>query len=604
MGGKNKGKSRSPIKQYHKQYLKRNKLILYREGFVKLDNIINLFFVNYQKLTRTSVNCARLWVGVMHIRTIMTNAVTSLYDQPRYLSYEYRKLRLNELNLHVRQCRLMVSKAVQYIVIYRKHHDENWRFQRKAFLEEHSKELYEKMEEQMHLWKEFLIKAYAVAPEVKKAFNRHLDLEERRARQALVDVEPLSDIGFKNDQYIQVLKNMYEDRDQERIQRSDFLLLRIQVNIVQDILGLYELAKDYGGRLPVKHTIVDTVHTFLNETVDKKILEDDETVWPHQKGLKDFGPFEAITLKQPTRYIEVFPDKDKSGNMRYRIKPEYFMVKTMHIFEGTLGKATKLHKVSFSPHIRKVLNIHKSATHFAWFFPVWAPAEIEEDVLKRFIKKGEALANDGSPLHALVLYGGFGYFNAEGDLIDLKGVVFGDDLFYDGPYFVQNAGAFEKLDEAGVRMEKVTFNRYRKEGAADYGFVNGGDSTLMKLPQHKEDFGPQQWEFTGAFFFRYDNTQHPEWDEADYFKGGRRSYFQELTFDELDLKTQKNNNTPVLNKLKYLAGRYEQEWTRERFERKRAEEEDANISSYWAGKEGLNVSVQFKAKGNKKFGLF
>ena len=61
------------VREYKKKYIWKNELLIFLNGMQKLDRIINLFFFGYQKLNRNSLNCAKLWVGVMRIRTMMTN---------------------------------------------------------------------------------------------------------------------------------------------------------------------------------------------------------------------------------------------------------------------------------------------------------------------------------------------------------------------------------------------------------------------------------------------------------------------------------------------------------------------------------------------------
>jgi len=73
------------------------------------------------------------------------------------------------------------------------------------------------MESQARKWKEFIFSSYSITSETKKALDKHLELKEKRNRKALINVEPFSEIVTNNENYIQVLKKMYEDRNEEKI---------------------------------------------------------------------------------------------------------------------------------------------------------------------------------------------------------------------------------------------------------------------------------------------------------------------------------------------------------------------------------------------------
>lgn len=116
------GKSRL----YYEKYMSKNKLEIFYEEFKSLDDIINLFFVSYAKLTRSSFLCSSLWIEVMKIRIIMINSITHLIDQPHTLSIDYSEVKKEQLTV-VRAANVQVAKAVHYIIIF-KRNNEAWQF--------------------------------------------------------------------------------------------------------------------------------------------------------------------------------------------------------------------------------------------------------------------------------------------------------------------------------------------------------------------------------------------------------------------------------------------------------------------------------------------
>lgn len=100
---------------YYQQFMSKNRLVLYGEGFESLDNTINLFFASYEQLNRSTLLCARVWVGVMRVRTLMINAITALTDNERYVTLDFKEDRMKELKVFLGPCRILVSVCLSVL---------------------------------------------------------------------------------------------------------------------------------------------------------------------------------------------------------------------------------------------------------------------------------------------------------------------------------------------------------------------------------------------------------------------------------------------------------------------------------------------------------
>lgn len=418
-----------------------------------------------------------------------------------------------------------------------------------------------------------------------------------KAMEAHAKLEPLSDISRRETHFVRSFENMLNDvtKDDQAtgrgrksfeksdVEKDDYVKLRIQINIVEDMLAarLDIFKEEYDARMKEKeeyennssndrkkvddklnkaekafqrkleyvkdHIIPDgqestmelvlTAKKFLETNLDQQLLEDDDKIWPHQEGLPGLGPFGFVDLPQPNEYLLV----EKNGE-KYSLNEVAYLIDGMEQYRGAEAITSKPYKISVNKELQKAWNIPKNVTHYRWFFPLeHKEAELASDEV-------DWADEVESPLHVLAKYGGFVYFHSE-TVVSAKGVLFGDDLFFDGPYFIPNPDAFTTLKD---KMRAVTLQPLLDQDAIKFAWIME-ENERAALFKSEKDFIETEWAFRGAFIYEYDNTK-------EYKDENRRNYFQLLTSADLKIKTQKNVNNAVMHKIKLLIDQHKGEW--------------------------------------------
>jgi len=482
----------------------------------------------------------------MRARTQMTNAITHLNDQERYISKDYKDVRIKELQQFVAPCRIGVAKAIQYLVIFNKHNDEEWRFLRKGFLKKHAKSLAESLEESCNNWRDFIVEKYGVAEVTKEAYVRHLESQNKLATDALVETEAKS---FKEKKNIQLekemgelLKNLKKVNNPTAIAEKDLYQLRVLMSAVEDIEEFKKLDDDDDDDDDDEQiAALHEVKKFLEKNVSQEDLENDENIWPHQQGLQDLGPFKSVVLYKADLYLNVDLDANK-----------YSLQKEAHGIDGFANEKsncdmTTLQEVSIPARDRKLINIPPNAEYYAWLFPAEGINDAETVM-------GHAL--DNSPLHVVFQFGGFAYFDKEKKLLTANGVTFGDDLFFDGPYYIPNEEVYSSIESKGIPMKDITIPELRDLDARRFAWLHPSDQDTLGLESEDGSKLPSDyWGFSGAFVYEYEQKEGME---------KRRNYFQLLDFKEVGLKKTKNTNTPIVSTLRTFWEKYHEEWSETR----------------------------------------
>lgn len=604
----------TPREFYSQEYLTQNQLLVLYEQFKTLDNTINLFFFSFTGLNRSSKLCGRLWLGVMAIRTILTNSMTHLVDDPTMLSRGFEVFRKEQTQV-VRHAAAAIGRAVQLLVIFKKS-TEKWRFLRKEFNTQLSKKIVDRTKRTgadklvttpghslfdiYDAWVEKEIKWCGMNNVQEVSFRRHLQLEEERRKKDLTYLQPLSTVGKHDRSYIETLDRMmselkklrnkceaegllpaydaykakmisnpkhkpeiFKNKKHIEMVKDNFMTLRIQMYIVRDVQGLKDLKPDENlGEYEGAEDNITEVKEFLISQLDScnkmGVMNDDDKLWPHQKGIQDLGPFAVLELLKSRRFLKVNL-KDNS----YQIKQT--KVKHMEIFDGKTGAVSAKKKLPYGKKdksVKEALHIPPNAYYYSFFYPVeYGKLETTEE--KQCLENAFQLAEDESPLHVLCLFGGFGYFTKGGTLISVSGVTLGDDIFFEGPYFIANEEGYKNIEEAGVTIAPVTLAHLKSCEATEFGWVSEYNVLEKAFAKEGKPFGnPDQKDdaFKGAFFYKYDNSGSAELENSDYCSGARRNYFQVLDFQELNLKKEDNANTPVLERLSFEVEQYRKEW--------------------------------------------
>eukprot|EP00924_Labyrinthula_sp_SR-Ha-C_P002971 snap_masked-scaffold_13-processed-gene-11.51-mRNA-1 protein AED:1.00 eAED:1.00 QI:0/-1/0/0/-1/1/1/0/877 len=242
----NKEELTNAIEKYESTYIKNNKLVEYIKGFKDLDNILNVFFFEFLRLRRSSLQCSRLWVSAMRTRFLFICAVGFLLERRRFAKPEYKKLRLTELFDYVSKLRHSIAKCTQFLATFNLHSDlpkeENhnamtrrqiarkqkyspkklktvrlfqkntsqdnndkrvlkywqWHFLRARFLTNLAKDLEKENKGLCNRYVDFLIHAYEIQEETAMAFRDHLDLKVVEATEWLYENEFLAQRGEYN----------------------------------------------------------------------------------------------------------------------------------------------------------------------------------------------------------------------------------------------------------------------------------------------------------------------------------------------------------------------------------------------------------------------
>eukprot|EP00924_Labyrinthula_sp_SR-Ha-C_P001420 snap_masked-scaffold_44-processed-gene-1.86-mRNA-1 protein AED:1.00 eAED:1.00 QI:0/-1/0/0/-1/1/1/0/662 len=552
------------IAVYQRKYIYNNKLHSYLNGFKELDNILNVFFVSYGKLERSSLNCAKLWVGAMEVRFILINAVTHLVEHHRNLSYEYKALRMDELNHHIITLKNCVAELVQYVVIFQKH-NETWRFKRAKFLEELREELYEKVQDHVEEYRDFLKKSYGMKESVAEAYVKHLERQKLKARKALHDVEPLSIKGKGTEKLFQKLKQAVDvlkgpklaernKRLAEKMTKENYQGLRVLLTASKDALAprdneifnydwnnkeeIGALLGDDIQQLKLKKKeknkkykiLIAEAQDLAEKLVAKEILEADKQLHPHEQGLKSIGPFELIILSNADTFVDI-----NIGN-KWTLSNVGIQIDGLTCLEEVEGNYIQAGETSRDKRTRQSLKLHPNAQSYAWFFPLDLSTLSREQV-----ENIQVNAHQYSPLHALVFYGAFGYFDENDRLVELKGIILGDDMYFDGPYAIPKDDTFETLEKEGMPLVATSM-----PGLEDYSctYISREHKDIIANTKNKG-----QDTFAGAFAYKG--------------KGGKehlQSYFQINTFRELKIKEQINSNTPIMEHIPRLYNLYKDEW--------------------------------------------
>eukprot|EP00924_Labyrinthula_sp_SR-Ha-C_P005866 augustus_masked-scaffold_14-processed-gene-7.0-mRNA-1 protein AED:1.00 eAED:1.00 QI:0/-1/0/0/-1/1/1/0/678 len=558
-------KEQEEAAKYHRKYVYNNKLHSYLNGFKELDNILNVFFVSYGKVPRSSLNCARLWVAAMETRFQLINAVSHLVQNHDYLSYEYKDLRMEELDNHIIRLKNLVAGLVQYIVIFQER-EEMWRFLRMKFLEELSLELYNGVKKAVSEYREFLIKSYCMKETVAKAYRKHLKRQKLVARKALHDVEFASHKGKQAEKLFEKLEKAFkvcsdakfaskEKKLAKSLKENEYQKLRMLLTVSKDAFaprenGIFDYNKkneeEIGALLEndfqkVKakkanrnnkfRDLIDNTQKLVEDLVDAKTLEDDKLLYSHQKGLKSIGPFELIILSDAYKYVEAFDEN------KWSLSSIGLLIHGLKHFENVEGRYIPAGTVSKDKQTKQNLRLHKDAHSYAWFFPLDLSGLSEKDR-----KELDMRAQQYSPLHALVFYGGFGYFNKEGILVEIKGITLGDDMYFDGPYYIPKEETFNTLEKEGMPLVPTTIPGLEQHS---FTYVSREHGDKVIDPQYNLELK----KFKGAF--AYKGKEKGE---------DLRNYFQIQTFGELEIKEEKNSNTPIMEHILFLYNKYKKEW--------------------------------------------
>eukprot|EP00924_Labyrinthula_sp_SR-Ha-C_P002949 snap_masked-scaffold_13-processed-gene-11.21-mRNA-1 protein AED:1.00 eAED:1.00 QI:0/-1/0/0/-1/1/1/0/869 len=262
----NNEKLKEAIIGYHRRYIHNNKFKDYIQGFKNLDNILNVFFFEFLKLRRSSLQCSKLWISAMRTRFLFICAVGFLLERSRFAKPEYKAMRLMELLEYVNPLRHSIAKCTQFLATFNLHSDLppnenevltnkqkmlkrkadkkrrkkgkkskrknknipankrelkfwNWHFLRSKFLTNLGTKLAEENQKLCNKYRNFLVDVYDMGLRTSDGFTEHMKLKVEEASRALYSTDFNSQRKKYNEQIIDSLAIYIETAFGEKVSR-------------------------------------------------------------------------------------------------------------------------------------------------------------------------------------------------------------------------------------------------------------------------------------------------------------------------------------------------------------------------------------------------
>jgi len=208
---------------------------------------------------------------------------------------------------------------------------------------------------------------------------------------------------------------------------------------------------------------------------------------PTQPPLEALGPFSAKrNVRVKLRTVEkVVKGTDGVNGTLYEVtgpKPIVKLCKQINL--STLGTLSPLGEITLPKDQWAGANIPKDASMFAFAYPLAGVSQLNNDELQSF---------SDNDLHKFVTIGGYVYFTAQGEVLQVNAIDMGPGIFFDGPHALPMTALVE-LQKQG-RMQPVSAGALRDTGAEFFCCMRPGEETTLKgLPKSVEN---------GAFAYNY-----------------------------------------------------------------------------------------------------
>lgn len=413
---------------------------------------------------------------------------------------------------------------------------ESWFYEKASFLTMLSEGVCEVITQQTEAWKEFLLVLYEVNDVTKEAYNKHLDEENKSSMLKLKDLEA---------RRCQRELPHYEKRYKKKYKKQG---TREQLKFLVTVEDIYKLVRDTEVGYAYKK--------FTEEIRGNCGLKEDYTrresflgLKNYQKGLTDLGPFGVSPLKNPKEYFtaQTEPGEYPNGE-KYLGYLELTHESTRRKFTDVFGfrwykcNMSSMTPVSVSSRGRIELSIPENATQFCWVFPNIDDTIVEKETDEEKLARINNYKKGTDAITCVMATGGFAYFDSKKNFLGVNGIyLFGDDMFFDGPYEFPEEKLREYFDdgneEEAARMKDVTVPFLRDVFGCDkFGWIASDKDLNIS---------------NGAFYYQYDD------------EGKDPNYFKVLDFEQAKLKKLKNNNTPGIQYLDMLWDRFKEEWGQE-----------------------------------------
>ena len=412
---------------------------------------------------------------------------------------------------------------------------EEWFYEKASFLTTLSQGVCEVITDQTEKWRDFLLVLYEVNEVTRDAYIKHLEEENKQSMLKLKDLEA---------RRCQRELSLYEKRYKKHYSKQG---TRAQLKFLVTVEDIYKLVRDTEvGYSFKKFTEEIRTNCGLQENYTRR--ESFLGLKDYQKGLTDLGPFGVSPLKNSKEYFraETSAGEHPDGS-KYLGYLELTHGATQRRFTDVFGfrwykcDMSTMTKISVSARGRGELSIPEGATHFCWVFPNIDDTIVAQETDEEKLKKINTYKKGTDAITCIMATGGFAYFDAKKNFLGVNGIyLFGDDMFFDGPYeFPEDKiqEYFESAEEEPARMKDVTVPFLRNVFSCDkFGWIAQDEDLQIS---------------NGAFYYLYeDNRSAP-------------NYFKFLDFEQAKLKKLKNNNTPGIQYLDMLWDRFKSEWGQE-----------------------------------------
>lgn len=410
-----------------------------------------------------------------------------------------------------------------------------WFYDKYSFLQMLTASICDTVTQQTAAWKVFLLDMYEVQATTKAAYESHLAEENSSALLKLKELESQR----ASDDHSKFEKLYRKKFAKEGTKRKLHFLVMLE--------DIHTVLTDSDSQFKYSR--------FMKTIRDECALRDDYNkresfiaLKDYQKGLTDLGPFGVAPCKNPKQFFRAVtePGNHPNGEPYYgylELHHEPTRQQFYNIFGFSWYKMnfSRLTPMSVSQHTADKLHVPLSAAQFAWVFPNINDTlveQVKDPERKRKIdnyKKGE------DAITCIMATGGFAYFDKNGEFLAVNGIfLFGDDMFFDGPYAFPEHKLVEYFENLGDdsnpnTMQEVTVPFLRNVFGCDkFGWI-----------AQDEELGINN----GAFYYLY----REEDNKAP-------NYFKFLDFEQAKLSKLKNNNTPGIQYLGMLFKRFKDEW--------------------------------------------
>lgn len=174
------------------------------------------------------------------------------------------------------------------------------------------------------------------------------------------------------------------------------------------------------------------------------------------------GPFRLGGISQPRSTIAYH------GSMYEVISPKIKGKLDSLGLRLHMGTTTPLAKLNLSRSSKIRIGINIGVVKFCWAYPITDISSVSLDVLRKTFPHNCNLSK-------MLISGAFLYFDEGGCMVGIKVIYPGTDLYFDGPYVVENDRLDDLAEVVGRnQLHEVTNYSLKEKGMEKYGWIEPG----------------------------------------------------------------------------------------------------------------------------------